>query len=84
LEEISEKLKQQENEMHTLKEIIAKTFENFSPQQVGKSATPTTDDQKANKPEVNKTEAESNNTEITDERGPELPLPVPDLFKPTT
>ena len=81
MEEISEKLKQQENEMHTLKEIIAKTFENFSPQQVGKSATPTTDDQKANKPEVNKTEVD---TEITDERGPELPLPVPDLFKPTT
>lgn len=76
MEEIKEKLKQQENELHLLRELIVKGFE-ILPLQVGKPCrtVSTTDNH-----EADKTEVDNNNTELIDDQGPELPLPVPDLL----
>ena len=73
MEEIKEKLKQQENELHLLRELVVKGFE-ILPLQVGKPCrtVSTTDN--------HETEVDNHNTELIDDQGPELPLPVPDLL----
>ena len=78
LVEISEELKQHKNEMHLLREFVVKAIENL-PLQLGKlsnSAVVATKDSEINKNEMICDE----NTEIMDNQGLELPLPVPDLL----
>lgn len=78
LVEIGEKLKQQENEMQLLRELIVKGFENI-PLQLSKPCNKpvnVTEDNEINKNEVTSGE----NTEIVDDQAPELPLPVPELL----
>jgi len=74
MEEIKEKLKQQENELRLLRELVVKGFELGA----GKSscrAVSATDNH-----EVDRIEVENNNPEVIDDQAPELPLPVPDLL----
>ena len=73
-EDIKETLKQQENELRLLRELFVKEFD----LQAGRpycGPVSVTDDH-----EINRFEVENNNTAITDNQGPELPLPVPDLI----
>ena len=84
MEEIKEKLHEQENEIHLLKELIVKGFkgiENQSQQRfidrsVAASYTATTETNESDM--INNYDANNNDTE--NQNGPELPLPVPNLF----
>jgi len=78
MEEINEKLKQQENELRFLRELIVKGFENL-PVQLSKACNRpvnVTEDSEISKNEITSGEY----TEIIDDQRPELPLPVPDLL----
>ena len=73
--EIREELKQHKNEMHLLREFVVKAIENL-PLQLGKLSNSAMVATKVTKNEMICDE----NTEIMDNQGLELPLPVPDLL----
>ncbi|XP_065891015.1 transient receptor potential cation channel subfamily A member 1-like [Dysidea avara] len=75
LVEIREELKQHKNEMHLLREFVVKAIENL-PLQLGKLSNSAMVATKVTKNEMICDE----NTEIMDNQGLELPLPVPDLL----
>ena len=84
MKDIKEKLHEQENEMHLLKELVVKGFKGIEnlPFHSGKVsdssiANTTADDSEANRDEMTSDDF-NNGTE--NKTGPELPLPVPNLF----
>ena len=82
MEEIKEKLREQENEIYLLKELIVKGFkgiENLSQKKFADNSTSSTaaEDSEANRSEITSDDA---NNDIEKQNGPELPLPVPNLF----
>ena len=84
MEEIKEKLHEQENEICLLKELIVKGFKgienlSFQSEKVSDSSTSSTaaEDSEANKSEVT---CDDINNDTENKTGPELPLPVPNLF----
>ena len=84
MKEIKEKLHEQENEMHLLKELVVKGFKGienlpFHSEKVSDSSTANTtaDDNEANRDEMT---SDDFNNGVENKTGPELPLPVPNLF----
>ena len=85
MEEIKEKLHEQENEIRLLKELIVKGFkgiENLSFQSQKKFADGSTTNTTAEDSEASRNEPTPDDTTNDTEyqAGPELPLPVPNLF----
>ena len=85
MEEIKEKLYEQENEMRSLKEFVMKTFkgiENVSFQSQKNFSDNSTTCTAADDYETNKDEMASDDVNIVTEYQirPALPLPVPNLF----
>ena len=85
MEEIKEKLYEQENEMRSLKEFVMKTFkgmENVSFQSQKNFSDNSTTSTAADDYETNKDEMASDDINIGTEyqTRPVLPLPVPNLF----
>ena len=83
MKEIKEKLHEQENEIYLLKELIVKGFkgiENLSQERfIDRSVSSYTATAETNESEmINNYDANNNDTE--NQSGPELPLPVPNLF----
>ena len=86
MEEIKERLHEQENEIRLLKELIVKGFkgiENLSfqspPKKFADSSTSSTaaEDSEASRSEMT---SDDMNNDTENQTGPELPLPVPNLF----
>ena len=84
MKEIKEKLQEQENEINLLKELVIKGFkgiEKLSLQSETKfssgSASTAAEHSETNKSEMMSTDA---NNGPESQTGPELPLPVPNLF----
>jgi len=85
LEEIKERLKQQDNELHLLKELIEKGFKTISKSPakslIEKSASGQLHVMEEGEMSKNEMAAgENGNTDATVDQGPELPLPVPELL----
>ena len=82
MEEIKEKL---QNEICMLKEFIMKEFKDLSAQSEKKitntsAARTSADDSEANKDAMMAADYHDDNNDTENQTGPELPLPVPNLF----
>ena len=84
MKEIKEKLHEQENEICLLKELIVKGFKgienlSFQSEKVSDSSTSSTgaEDSEASRNEMT---SDDINNDTENKTGPELPLPVPNLF----
>ena len=83
MEEIKEKLHKQENEIHLLKELVVKGFKGIknlsfqSQEKFSESSAGDPDDSEINKNEMTH---DGTNNDMENQDGPELPLPVPNLF----
>ena len=84
MEEIKEKLHEQENEIRLLKELIVKGFKGIENQSQERFIDRSVLSYTAAAVETNENEMinnyDANNNSMENQSGPELPLPVPNLF----
>lgn len=83
IEELKEKLTEQENEIRLLKELVVKGFKGMEnmPSQSEKSVSPTATTAVEDETDKIKVTVDDASNDTENHTGPELPLPVPNLFQ---